>query len=236
MVQHRPDHQQRGHHAAWHLQPLRGLHRLRRLTPPLAREIAAHRRSPARAAIRRTAHRESRRDRDPGHRRNPDRRTDPDAILRYYYAELASRYYRRPATGADIAAARAEEPDDGLEPPRGSFLALHRDSVPCGCVGVRAPEPGIAELKRLYVRPEARGLGAGGRLVVAAQSRARELGYRAIRLDTRHDLVEARGLYAKRGSAEIPAYNRGTYAEYWFEKPSAEVTARAQVCALRARG
>ncbi len=39
-----------------------------------------------------------------------------------------------------------------------------------------------------------------------------------IRADTRHDLVEARGLYTKHGFVEIPAYSRGPYADHWFEK------------------
>jgi hypothetical protein len=41
---------------------------------------------------------------------------------------------------------------------------------------------------------------------------------RAIRLDTRTDLVEARTLYAKHGYAEIDAYHDGLYAEHFFEK------------------
>ncbi|THA38335.1 GNAT family N-acetyltransferase, partial [Streptomyces sp. A1136] len=49
--------------------------------------------------------------------------------------------------------------------------------------------------------------------------RARALGLSLLRLDTRHDLVEARGLYAKHGYREVPAFHhRSPYAERWFAK------------------
>jgi ribosomal protein S18 acetylase RimI-like enzyme len=47
---------------------------------------------------------------------------------------------------------------------------------------------------------------------------AREHGLSALRLDTRHDLVEARRLYAALGYEEVPAFNHGRYAEHWFAK------------------
>jgi hypothetical protein len=42
-----------------------------------------------------------------------------------------------------------------------------------------------------------------------------------LRLDTRHDLVEARRLYATLGYQEVPAFNDGQYAEHWLAKPLA---------------
>ncbi|MDA3624139.1 GNAT family N-acetyltransferase [Saccharopolyspora oryzae] len=139
-------------------------------------------------------------------------------LLREYTDEMASRYYGRPATDAEVDAAIAEDPNKGLHPPTGVFLVAREGTEPAGCVGIRELEPGVAELKRMYVRPQARGLGAGARLLAAVEEHARDLGYRAIRLDTRNDLVEARGLYAKHGYQEIPAFNNGPYAEHWFEK------------------
>lgn len=47
---------------------------------------------------------------------------------------------------------------------------------------------------------------------------ARAEGLRTLRLDTRTDLVEARGLYAALGYLEVPAFNNGQYAEHWFAK------------------
>ncbi len=47
---------------------------------------------------------------------------------------------------------------------------------------------------------------------------ARTLGARRIVLDTRHDLVEARALYARLGYLETPPHNDRAYAERWFAK------------------
>ncbi|MGW1680946.1 GNAT family N-acetyltransferase [Saccharopolyspora sp. NPDC002376] len=140
------------------------------------------------------------------------------SLLREYTDEMASRYYGRPATDAEVDAVIAEDSNKGLYPPTGVFLVAREGSELAGCVGIRELEPGVAELKRMYVRPQGRGLGAGARLLAAVEEHARELGYQAIRLDTRNDLVEARGLYAKHGYQEIPAFNNGPYAEHWFEK------------------
>lgn len=76
----------------------------------------------------------------------------------------------------------------------------------------------IAEVTRVFVRPAYRGTGGGGLLLTAVESAARAFGIRAVRLDTRNDLVEARGLYAKHGYREVPAFHRRQYAEHWFAK------------------
>ncbi|MEB3367184.1 GNAT family N-acetyltransferase [Saccharopolyspora mangrovi] len=140
------------------------------------------------------------------------------ALLREYTDEMASRYYGRPATRAEVDEAIAEDPNDGLHPPAGGFLVARDGPDAVGCAGVRELGPGIAELKRMYVRPGARGRGLGGVLLEEVEEHVTALGYHAIRLDTRSDLVEARGLYAKRGYVEIPAYNTAPYASHWFEK------------------
>lgn len=139
-------------------------------------------------------------------------------LLREYIDEIASRYYGRPATDVEIDTAIAEDSNDGLHPPKGVFLLARTGAEPSGCVGFRELRPGVAEIKRMYVKPEVRGLGLGGRLLATAEQHARDLDFQSIRLDTRHDLVEARTLYAKHGFHEIPAYNNNPYAQHWFEK------------------
>lgn len=76
-----------------------------------------------------------------------------------------------------------------------------------GCVAVRGfNAPDTCELKRLYITPDARGLGAGRILMEAAIAKARELGYKEMLLDTLATMVAARGLYAKYGFKETEKY------------------------------
>jgi GNAT superfamily N-acetyltransferase len=122
-------------------------------------------------------------------------------------------------TEDEVHAAQSEDPSDDLAPPNGLFLLARHDDTLAGCAGLRLLTPQIAELKRLFVLPAHRGLGGGSRLLAAAEQAARDLGAAMIRLDTRHDLIEARTLYANLGYAEVPAYNDAPYADHWFEKP-----------------
>ncbi|WP_409183490.1 GNAT family N-acetyltransferase [Amycolatopsis sp. VS8301801F10] len=140
------------------------------------------------------------------------------AILREYLDDVASRYYGRPATPAEVDEALADEPSADLVAPTGAFLMAYRDGKPAGCVGVRMVEPGLSALTKVYIRPEHRGHGGGKLIVAAAEEAARRLGSSRMRLDTRDDLVEARALYASMGYAEVEAFNDDRYAEHWFSK------------------
>ncbi|MCB5180999.1 GNAT family N-acetyltransferase [Streptomyces antimicrobicus] len=143
---------------------------------------------------------------------------DATALRRAYYAEVAGRYWNRPATEAEVDEGLAEDPGTELARPTGEFVVGRLAGVPAACGGIRLLDARTAELTRVYVDPRMRGTGGGTALLAALEDAARSLGAERIRLDTRTDLVEARALYAKHGYEEIPPYKQDPYAQHFFEK------------------
>lgn len=96
-------------------------------------------------------------------------------------------------------------------PPAGRlFLAYYNDTGSserlAGCGALRPFSSDICEMKRLYVRPEFRGRGAGRALTLALITAAREIGYHSLRLDTLPEMREAQELYRALGFRQISAY------------------------------
>jgi putative acetyltransferase len=91
-------------------------------------------------------------------------------------------------------------------PPTGAFLLAEEKGIYVGCVGVRQFSHGIAEIKRLYVIPAARGRGTGRLLAKGIVTVAQQLRYTHLLLDTLPSMKEAQSLYESLGFKPTAAY------------------------------
>jgi ribosomal protein S18 acetylase RimI-like enzyme len=90
--------------------------------------------------------------------------------------------------------------------PAGCLLLAHAAGTIIGCVGFRPFNNGSCEMKRLYVRPSARGTKIGRGLTEELVRRARLVGYRKMLLDTLKSLEAAHSLYRSLGFREVQPY------------------------------
>jgi GNAT superfamily N-acetyltransferase len=137
-----------------------------------------------------------------------------------------------PAAVALVEAARVEivarEADDSGGKPRKPVAEVMRTDLdivvaydgeePVGVAALRKFGPGIGEIRRMYVAPAYRGAGVAHRLLAELERRAREHGFKAVRLDTHDRLMEANRLYRSAGYRQIPDYNGNPRVNRWFEK------------------
>lgn len=130
-----------------------------------------------------------------------------------YFAELDARF----PTGFDGDVYHDEDAAN-MTPPNGCFVVIRSATQTLGCGGVQNLQPGVGEIKRMWIDPSMRGLGLGRRLLQHLEERVRELGNRTVRLDTNSTLTEALALYHSAGYREIEPYNDNPYARHWFEK------------------
>lgn len=98
-----------------------------------------------------------------------------------------------------------------FEPPDGVFLVSRIDGRAVGCGGICRFDETRAELKRMYVAPESRGLGLGRELLEALEAEAPRLGYSGIVLETGELQEASLGLYRSAGYEPVPCY--GVYAD-----------------------
>ncbi len=107
--------------------------------------------------------------------------------------------------GVDETPVVAEE----FAPPSGAFLIAFLDGQPVGCGGFRTVAPGVAEMKRMYVAPSARGRGVARRLLAALEGGAVAAGCQQLILETGSKQPEALALYASSGYTPVASF--GTY-------------------------
>ncbi len=125
-----------------------------------------------------------------------------------------------PPLGALVVASRHEAEDGSAGADRKTGVVGCPVGHPVGLVALRPlGEPGICEMKRLYVTPRARGQGLGRLLCERLILEARRIGYRTMRLDTLPRLVAAGRTYGALGFRPIADYN-GNPIEgvHFFEK------------------
>ena len=121
--------------------------------------------------------------------------------------------------GVDLCFQGFDAELDGLPgkyaPPLGRLLLAGPSGEATGCAALRPLDPPpalfaaaapVGEVKRLYVRPSARGTGTGRALALAIVDAARTIGYRTLCLDTLERMREARALYESLGFARCAPY------------------------------
>jgi DNA-binding MarR family transcriptional regulator/GNAT superfamily N-acetyltransferase len=144
------------------------------------------------------------------------RHSDARSTMSAYFAELDERF----PTGFDPGDALDADPAL-FDAPGGAFVVVRdpdqRSAIGCG--GLQTLEPGVGEIKRMWIGADWRGLGLAGRLLADLEHRGREIGHDTIRLDTNAVLTDAIAMYERAGYQAIERYNDNPYAQRWFEKP-----------------
>jgi len=116
---------------------------------------------------------------------------------------------------AVLVSALVEELDErypGLSeeepPPRDLLIAVvaYDGDTPVGCGALREFEPGVGEVKRMFVLPAARGQGAARRMLDALEAQGQRMGYSAVRLGSGVRQPEALALYESCGYRRIPLF------------------------------
>jgi DNA-binding MarR family transcriptional regulator len=135
------------------------------------------------------------------------------ACLAAYFAEIDERFEQ----GWDQSVGIFLEPAD-MAPPRGLILIARLDGEPIGCGVLWHHGAGVADAKRMWVAPRARGLGLGRRLLAELEAHARAAGVHTLRLETNRALTEAIALYRAAGYEEVEPFNDEPHAHHWFAK------------------
>ncbi|KOG34061.1 transcriptional regulator [Streptomyces resistomycificus] len=143
--------------------------------------------------------------------RLPGASPDARACLRAYAADIDARF---PEGFDESALVRPEE----VSGDAGDFFVAYEENRPVGCGALRRLEPGVGEIRHVWVHPDARRLGLARRLLAALEGEATARGFAVVRLDTHASLTEAQAMYRACGYREIPRYDDNVYAAHWFEK------------------
>lgn len=134
--------------------------------------------------------------------------------LRSYFEELCHRF----DTGFDPAQSISAS-DEEMTLPNGLLLVATVQGAAVGCGALKLHiDTRIAEVKRMWVASDVRGLGLGRRLLERLAAEAAFRGMVILRLETNRSLSEARHLYETAGFVEVEPFNDEPYAHHWFQK------------------
>jgi GNAT superfamily N-acetyltransferase len=107
-----------------------------------------------------------------------------------------------PEPGANHFTLTADQVADGA----GGFVVAHLDDTPVGCGAYRMIEPGTAEIKRMFVAPDGRGIKLGAAILDTLESKAVADGATRLVLETGSRQAAALGLYERFGFTPTPAW------------------------------
>ncbi len=133
--------------------------------------------------------------------------------LAQYFGELERRFVGGFNTNEALADAAPL-----LNPPSGLFVIATLGDAVVGCGAIQWIDGASAEIKRMWVDPELRGIGLGRRLLGHLEAEARTSGRSRVVLDTNESLAEAISMYRALGYDAIERYNDNPYAHHWFAK------------------
>jgi GNAT superfamily N-acetyltransferase len=116
----------------------------------------------------------------------------------------------------DVDAMVRSDIDDGgkFYPPSGRLYLVCHGSDPVGVGALKSLARDIGEIQRMYVRPRARGLGAGRLLAQRLLLDARDIGFTRLRLESLKTLTAAHALYRSLGFVDIAPYADNSMRDY----------------------
>ena len=153
--------------------------------------------------------------------RMPDHSADAHALFAEYLRWVCPKIYEEYEAifDAEEMIIRDMQKIDIFLPPKGIFLLAYEDGLLAGCACTRTIETNVAELKRMYVRPDFRRRGIGASLVKQTIEEVRRQQYSIIRLDSARFMSDAHALYRSLGFTDIDPYDESEipvqYRKHW---------------------
>jgi GNAT superfamily N-acetyltransferase len=106
----------------------------------------------------------------------------------------------------------------GDPPPKGVFYLVRVDSQLAGMGGLRCVCTGISEIKRIYIRPEFRGMKLGEHIMDRLLEDAKSFGYQVVCLESGPFMKSAHRLYERNGFRDCPVYEGVEVPEMFHDR------------------